>query len=64
MKHMMKRTPCLVKHGGDGSLVMLWGYFASSGTGNLQGVEGKMDLLKYQEIYWRKQHDISEEAEA
>ena len=29
---------------------MLWGCFASSGTGNLQRVEGKMDSLKYQEI--------------
>jgi len=27
-------------------LVMLWGCFASSGTGNLQCVEGKMDSLK------------------
>ncbi len=34
---------------GDG-LVMLWGCFASSGTEKLQRVEGKMDLLKYQEI--------------
>jgi len=37
-----------VKHG-DGS-VMLWGCFASTGTGNLLRMEGKMDLLKYQEI--------------
>ena len=33
-----------------GGLAMLWGCFASSGTGNLQHVEGKMDSLKYQEI--------------
>jgi len=44
MKHMLKRTPPTVKHGG---LVILWGCFASSGTGNLQRVEGKMDSLKY-----------------
>jgi len=29
---------------------MLCGCFASSGTGNLQRVEGKMDSLKYQKI--------------
>jgi len=29
---------------------MLWGCHASPGTGNLQCVGGKMDLLKYQEI--------------
>jgi len=28
---------------------MLWGCFASSGTGNLQCVKGKKDSLKYQE---------------
>ncbi len=38
----------MVKPGGG--LVMLWGCFASSGTEKLQRVEGKMDLLKYQEI--------------
>ena len=43
-----KNTLPTVKHGG-GSL-MLWGCFASSGTGNLQRVEGKMDSIKYQEI--------------
>jgi len=36
-----KNTLPTVKHGGG--LVMLWGRFASSGTGNLQRVEGKMD---------------------
>jgi len=45
---MLKRTLPTVKH--VGGSVMLWGWFASSGTGNLQPVEGKMDLLKYQEI--------------
>ena len=29
---------------------MLWDCFASSGTGNLHRVEGKMDSIKYQEI--------------
>jgi len=29
---------------------MLWGSFESSGTGNRQYVEGKMDSMKYQEI--------------
>jgi len=36
-----KNTLPTVKHGGG--LVMLWGRFASSGTENLQRVEGKMD---------------------
>ena len=43
-----KNTLPTVKHGGGS--VMLWGCFASSGTGNLQRVEGKMDSIKYQEI--------------
>jgi len=30
---------------------MLCGCFASSGTGNLQCVEGEMNLLRYQEIF-------------
>jgi len=49
-----KNTLPTVKHGGGlvmlwgrfahgGGLVMLWGRFASSGTENLQRVEGKMD---------------------
>jgi len=33
-----------------GGSAMHWDCFASSGTGNLQRVEGKMDSLKYQEI--------------
>ncbi|XP_070703495.1 chromobox protein homolog 1a [Pempheris klunzingeri] len=37
-----------VKHGGGS--VMLWSCFASSGIGNLQGLEGKMDSVKYKEI--------------
>lgn len=43
-----KNTLPTVKHGGGS--VMLWGCFASSGTGNLQRVAGKMDSIKYQEI--------------
>ena len=43
-----KNTLPTVRHGGGS--VMLWGCFASSGTGNLQRVEGKMDSIKYQEI--------------
>ena len=43
-----KNTLPTVKHG-RGS-VMLWGDFASSGTGKLQRVEGKMDSIGYQEI--------------
>lgn len=43
-----KNNLLTVKHGGG--LVMLWGCSASSGTGKLQRVEGKMDLLKYREI--------------
>ncbi|XP_062279112.1 meprin A subunit beta-like [Scomber scombrus] len=46
--YAVKNTLPTVKHG-SGS-VMLWGCFASSGTGNLQRVEGKMDSIKYQEI--------------
>ena len=47
-----KNTLPTVKHG-SGS-VMLWGCFTSSGTGNLQHVEGKMDAVKYQEILGEK----------
>ncbi len=43
-----KNTLPAVKHGGGS--VMLWGCFASSGTGNLQRVKGKIDSIKYQEI--------------
>jgi len=42
------------------ALGLLCGCFASSGTGNLQHVEGKMDSFKYQEIW----HAVSEESEA
>ncbi len=48
MKQTLKRTMSTVKHGGG--LVMLWGCFACSATGNLQCVDSKMDSLKYQEI--------------
>lgn len=43
-----KNTLLTLKHGGG--LVMLWRCFASSGTGNLQCLDGKMDSIKYQEI--------------
>ena len=43
-----KNTLPTVKHGGGS--VMLWGCFASSGTGKLYRVEGKMNSIKYQEI--------------
>ena len=43
-----KNTLPTVKHGGGS--VLLWGCFASSGTGRLQRVEGKMDSIMYQEI--------------
>ncbi len=43
-----KNTLPTVKHGGGS--VVFWGCFASSGTGNLQPVEGKMDSIKYQEL--------------
>ena len=36
-----KNTMPTVNHGGGSAL--LWGCFTSSGTGNLQHVEGKMD---------------------
>jgi len=52
-KPMLKRTVCQQL-----SMVVLWGCFASSGTGNLQHVEGKMDSLKYQEIQ-EKCHAVS-----
>lgn len=52
----------MVKHGGG--LVMLWGCFGSSGTRKLQRVEGKMDLLKYQEILGENvMRNVCEEAE-
>uniref|UniRef100_A0A8C5M7V7 Transposase n=1 Tax=Leptobrachium leishanense TaxID=445787 RepID=A0A8C5M7V7_9ANUR len=37
-----------VKHGGWS--IMLWGCFASAGTGKLQRVQGTMNSLQYQEI--------------
>ena len=43
-----KNTLPTVKHGGGS--VMLWGCFASNGTGNLHRVEGIMDSVKYQDI--------------
>jgi hypothetical protein len=43
-----KNTLPTVKHGGGS--VMLWGCFASSGTGNLHRVEEIMDSDKYQDI--------------
>uniref|UniRef100_A0A3B4ZPX8 Tc1-like transposase DDE domain-containing protein n=1 Tax=Stegastes partitus TaxID=144197 RepID=A0A3B4ZPX8_9TELE len=43
-----KNTLPTVKHGGGS--VMLWGCFASSGTGNLQRVQGTMNSINYQEI--------------
>ena len=46
--YVEKNTLPTVKHGG-GSL-MFWGCFASSGTGNLQRVDGIMYSIKYQEI--------------
>ena len=46
--YVEKNTLPTVKHGG-GSM-MFWGCFASSGTGNLQGVDGIMNSIKYQEI--------------
>ena len=46
--HAEKNALPTVKH--SGGSVMLWGRFASSGTGDLQRVEDKIDTIKYQEI--------------
>lgn len=43
-----KNTLPTVKHGGGS--IMLWGCFASSGTGNLYRVNGIMDSTQYQDI--------------
>uniref|UniRef100_A0A8C5N259 Transposase n=1 Tax=Leptobrachium leishanense TaxID=445787 RepID=A0A8C5N259_9ANUR len=43
-----KNTLSTVKHGGGS--IMLWGCFASAGTGKLQRVQGTMNSLQYQEI--------------
>uniref|UniRef100_A0A8C5PQH3 Transposase n=1 Tax=Leptobrachium leishanense TaxID=445787 RepID=A0A8C5PQH3_9ANUR len=43
-----KNTLPTVKHGGGS--IMLWGCFASAGTGKLQRVQGNMNSLQYQEI--------------
>ena len=49
MKHDAEKSALPTVKRGSGS-VMLWCCFASSGTGNLQRVEGKMDSINYQEI--------------
>uniref|UniRef100_A0A8C5M825 Tc1-like transposase DDE domain-containing protein n=1 Tax=Leptobrachium leishanense TaxID=445787 RepID=A0A8C5M825_9ANUR len=43
-----KNTLPTVKHGGGS--IMLWGCFASAGTGKLQRVQGTINSLQYQEI--------------
>ena len=44
----MKSTSRTVKH--RGGLIMLWACVASSGTGNILLVKGRMDSIKYQPI--------------
>ena len=45
-----KITQRIVKHGGGGSSIMLWGCFSSAGTGKLVRTEGMMDGAKYRDI--------------
>ena len=46
--YVEKNTLPTMTHGGDS--LMFWGCFESSGTGNLQRVDGIMNSIKYQEI--------------
>lgn len=48
-KEQTEKTTLLTVKPGGGP-VMLQGCFASSGTGNLKHEEGKMDVIKHQEI--------------
>ena len=40
-----KNTVIIINNGGGS--IMLWDYFASSGTGRLQKVDGKIKMAKY-----------------
>ncbi|KAI3360371.1 hypothetical protein L3Q82_002235 [Scortum barcoo] len=48
--HHQANTIPTVKHGGGGSITLLWGCFSVAGTGRLVRIEGKMNAAMYRDI--------------